>query len=64
MMKFSEEIEIRVILRTSSDGTVKVAENINGNYVVTQNEKVVGVYERKSDAYAEFGRLTRALKGE
>jgi hypothetical protein len=62
MMKFNESIEIRVILRTSSDGTIKVVEDVNSNYVVTQNEKVIGVYERKTDAYQEFGRLTRALK--
>lgn len=62
MMKFNETIEVRVILRTSNDGTIKVAEDMNSNYVVTQNDKIVGVYDRKTDAYKEFGRLTRAIK--
>jgi hypothetical protein len=61
-MKFNETIEVRVILRTSNDGTIKVAEDMNSNYVVTQNDKIVGVYDRKTDAYKEFGRLTRAIK--
>jgi len=56
---FGEKIEARVILRASKDGTVKVVEDTNANYVVLQNDEVRGVYTRKTDAYQEFGRLTR-----
>jgi DNA-directed RNA polymerase subunit RPC12/RpoP len=58
-LKFNNDIECRVILRESIDGSVKVVETIDGDYAVIENKNVVGIYQNKTDAYRSFGRLTR-----
>jgi hypothetical protein len=55
----SFESKYRVVLRESQNGTIRVCEDQSSNYVLLQNENVIGIYESKNDAFRAFGRLTR-----
>jgi len=57
--KFESVAPLRYILRVGREGRVKLAEDVNGRFVLFDNDNVVGVYANRSDAFLEFGRLTR-----
>jgi len=60
MSKFEDKY--RMVKRESSDGTIKVCEDVNSNYALIENDVVIAVYEHLQNAYAAFGRLTRDKK--
>jgi hypothetical protein len=57
-MQFEHNAKIRLILRESEDGKIRVCEDTNADYVVFSDDKIVGVYRHKSSAYRHFGILT------
>ena len=59
ILKF-EPVKVRVILRQSTNGKIILAEDMNANFVLVNDNIQVGIYERKDDAIREYGRLTRA----
>jgi hypothetical protein len=54
-LKF-EVAECRFIITQSKDGSIICAEDVNGNFVVLTNKEVIGIYQFKADALAEFER--------
>ena len=59
ILKF-EPVKVRVILRQSTNGKIILAEDVNANFVLMNDNIQVGIYNRKDDAIREYGRLTRA----
>jgi hypothetical protein len=52
-------IDVRVILRESADGKVKLVETTNADYAVIRDGKIEGLYEDKNNAINCYGRITR-----